>query len=100
MADVIMILVMLLIVMGGISLICLARYSQRKHEELRAAGVREFDATRIMQAPTFAESFKLQFFGPQPRLFERAGQVLAFGVTVILVIALGILGVIIFGVVR
>lgn len=86
----------LLVMGGGIAAILLARYSRRKHEELRAAGIREFDAARITHARTLAESFKLQFFGPQPKFFETAGRILAIGVVSVMIIILGILGVIIF----
>jgi hypothetical protein len=90
------ILVVVFVVSGGIAMIYLARYARRKHEQLRRAGIRKFDAARIVHARTPGEWFKLQFFGPQPKLFEAAGPFLAVGVIVFVTIVLvGILGVII-----
>ena len=88
--------IVLLVVSGGIALIYLSRYSRRKHAELRSAGIREFDAARLMHARTPSEWFKLHFFGPQPKFLEAAGPFLAVGVIMFVAIVLvGILGAIV-----
>jgi hypothetical protein len=57
---------------------------------MKRAGIREFDASRIAQARSSGEWFKLQFLGPLPKFLQLLGPVLAAGV--IAFVALVIVG--------
>src|SRR5712692_8943568 len=81
-------LMVLLIIAGGVALIYLARISRRNHEQVKDAGIREWDPSRLMQASTAGEWFKLHFFGPQPKFLEYVGPVLAVGVIAFVVVVL------------
>lgn len=81
-------MMVLLIIAGGAALIYLARASRRAHERLRNAGVREFDASRILNTRNPIEWFKLQFLGPQPKFLEVAGLVLAAAVIAFVAVVL------------
>ena len=86
-------LMVLLIIAGGVALIYLARVSRRVHEQLRSAGIREFDASRIMNARNPIEWFKLQFLGPQPRFLEIIGPILAAAVIAsVAIVLVGVVG--------
>ena len=79
-------LVVLLIVAVGGALIYIARIARHKHEQMRRAGIDQFELSRFRDARSSGEWLKLQFFGPQPKFFEALGPVLAVGVIAFVVV--------------
>jgi hypothetical protein len=76
----------LLILIGGVALACIARFARRRSEQLRRAGVTQWPAPG---STSRAEWVQLQFFGPQPRVLELLGPILAWGVIAFVVVVLG-----------
>src|SRR4051794_23549533 len=65
------------IVAGGAALLALARFSRRKHEELRQDGVGEWYPALLNGRFSGVDGLKIYFFGAQPKPIALVGRVLA-----------------------